>query len=109
MQVPATHKKNPSSRIKFLAGISLALSIGSAYKVFEQKGGTAMPFIKIEAGKMNRETKEKLISGVTKAASEILGISEEAFTVLIKENETDNWGVGGKMLTKVFEERAKKQ
>ena len=68
-----------------------------------------MPFIKIEAGKMNQETKEKLISGLTKAASETLGISEEAFTVLIKENETDNWGLGGKVLTKVLEERAKKR
>ena len=68
-----------------------------------------MPFIKIEAGKMNRETKEKLISNLTKTASETLAIPEDAFTVLIKENETDNWGLGGKMLTKVFEERAKKQ
>ena len=64
-----------------------------------------MPFIKIEAGKMNRETKEKLITGLTKAAIETLGIDEEAFTVLIKENETDNWGVGGKVLTRVLEER----
>ena len=68
-----------------------------------------MPFIRIEAGKMNKETKEKLISGLTKAASETLGIREEAFTVLIKENETDNWGVGGKVLTKVLEEREKNQ
>ncbi len=59
-----------------------------------------MPFIKIEAGKMNRKTKEKLIIGLTKTASETLGIAEEAFTVLIKENETDNWGLGGKVLTK---------
>jgi 4-oxalocrotonate tautomerase len=73
------------------------------------KRRATMPFIKIEAGKMNRETKEKLISGLTKTASEILGVPEEAFTVLIKENETDNWGLGGKMLTKIFEERAKKQ
>ena len=67
-----------------------------------------MPFIKIEAGKMNRETKEKLIIGLTKVASESLGIPEEAFTVLIKENETDNWGLGGKVLTKVLEERSQK-
>ncbi len=67
-----------------------------------------MPFIKIEAGKMNRKTKEKLIIGLTKAASETLGIAEEAFTVLIKENETDNWGLGGKVLTQVLEERSKK-
>ena len=67
-----------------------------------------MPFIKVEAGKMNRETKEKLIKDLTKTASESLGIREEAFTILIKENETDNWGIGGKVLTKVLEERAKK-
>jgi 4-oxalocrotonate tautomerase len=67
-----------------------------------------MPFIKVEAGKMNRETKEKLIIGLTRAASESLGIAEDAFTILIKENETDNWGLGGKVLTKVLEERAKK-
>jgi 4-oxalocrotonate tautomerase len=67
-----------------------------------------MPFIKVEAGKMSRETKEKLISRLTKTASESLGIQEEAFTILIKENETDNWGIGGKVLTKVLEERAKK-
>jgi 4-oxalocrotonate tautomerase len=68
-----------------------------------------MPFIKIEAGKMNQETKERLIRGVTKTASEALGIQEESFTILIKENETDNWGVGGRVLTKVLEERANKR
>jgi 4-oxalocrotonate tautomerase len=68
-----------------------------------------MPFIKLEAGKMDRETKEKLISGLTKVASENLGIPEDAFTILLKENETDNWGIGGKVLTKVLEERKNKQ
>ena len=68
-----------------------------------------MPFIKVEAGKMNRETKGKLISEITRAASESLGIAKEAFTILIKENETDNWGVGGRVLTQVLEERSKNQ
>lgn len=68
-----------------------------------------MPFIKLEGGKIDREKKEKLISGLTKVASETLGIAEDAFIVLIKENELDNWGIGGKVLTKVLEERAKKQ
>jgi len=67
-----------------------------------------MPFIKVEAGKMDKETKEKLIYSLTKAASESLGIPEESFTVLLKENELDNWGVGGKLLTKVLEEREHK-
>lgn len=68
-----------------------------------------MPFITLEGGKIDREKKEKLISGLTKVASETLGIAEDAFIVLIKENELDNWGIGGKVLTKVLEERAKKQ
>lgn len=68
-----------------------------------------MPFITLEGGKIDREKKEKLISGLTKVASETLGIAQDAFIVLIKENELDNWGIGGKVLTKVLEERAKKQ
>lgn len=68
-----------------------------------------MPFIKLEAGKMDKETKERLIMGLTKVASETLGIPEEAFIVLLKENEMDNWGTGGRVLSKVLAERADKQ
>jgi Uncharacterized protein, 4-oxalocrotonate tautomerase homolog len=65
-----------------------------------------MPFIKLEAGRIDKEKKEKLISEFTRVASETLGIPEEAFIVLIKENEMDNWGTGGKVLSKVLAERA---
>jgi len=68
-----------------------------------------MPFIKLEAGRIDKEKKEKLINGLTKVASETLGIPEDAFIVLIKENEMDNWGIGGKVLTKVLAERETKQ
>ena len=68
-----------------------------------------MPFIKLEGGKIDKEKKEKLISGLTKVASETLGIADDAFIVLIKENEMDNWGLGGKVLTKVLAERENKQ
>ena len=68
-----------------------------------------MPFIKIEAGRIDNDKKEKLISELTRVSSEILGIPVDAFTILIKENETDNWGLGGKVLTKVMAERASKQ
>ncbi|MGC7870737.1 4-oxalocrotonate tautomerase DmpI [Desulfosporosinus sp. SYSU MS00001] len=67
-----------------------------------------MPFIKIEAGKIDKEKKEKLISEFTRVASETLGIPEEAFMVLIKENEMDNWGTGGTLLSKVLAERGNK-
>lgn len=68
-----------------------------------------MPFIKFEGGKIDKEKKEKLISEFTRVASETLGIPEDAFIVLIKENEMDNWGIGGKVLTKVLAERENKQ
>jgi 4-oxalocrotonate tautomerase len=41
-----------------------------------------MPFIKLEAGKMDNDQKEKLMSGFTKLASETLGITEQAFHVI---------------------------
>ena len=67
-----------------------------------------MPFIKLEGGKIDKEKKEKLICEFTRVASETLGIPEDAFIVLIKENEMDNWGIGGKVLTKVLSERENK-
>ena len=44
-----------------------------------------MPFIKLEAGKMDKDQKEKLMSAFTKLASETLGIAKENFIVLIQE------------------------
>ncbi len=66
-----------------------------------------MPIIKLEAAKVSKEQKEKLIADLTRVASEDLGVPEEFFYVLIKENELDNWGVGGKTLTKFLEEHKK--
>jgi len=68
-----------------------------------------MPFIKLEGGKIDKEKKEELISELTRVASETLGIPEDAFIVLIKENEMDNWGTGGKVLSKVLAERENKK
>lgn len=67
-----------------------------------------MPFIQLEGGRIKKEQKEKLISELTRVSSEILGIPEDVFLVLIKENDWDNWGTGGKVLSKVVAERAKK-
>lgn len=66
-----------------------------------------MPFIQIAAARMSAEQKEKLIAGLTKIASETLGVDAAYFYVLIKENDTDNWGVGGEMLTKFLQRNAK--
>ena len=61
-----------------------------------------MPIITLEAGKMKQEQKEDLISGFTKVASDVLGIAEEHFIVLLKENGMDNIGSGGKTLSKLM-------
>ena len=61
-----------------------------------------MPHIQVEIGMATREQKEKLIQALTKSASEVLGVNESSFYVLIKENSLDNWGVGGKMLSEVL-------
>jgi len=66
-----------------------------------------MPIIKLEAAKVTKEQKEKLIADLTRVASKGLGLPEEAFYVLIKENELDNWGIGGKTLTKFMAEKQK--
>jgi len=54
-----------------------------------------MPYIQIEASPMSKEKKVELIKGLTEVASSILNISQSAFTVVIRENNPDNVGVGG--------------
>lgn len=64
-----------------------------------------MPVITLEGGKMDQTQKEALIQRLTQTASEVLNINPEAFVVLLKENNPDNVGSGGKVLTKVLAER----
>ena len=63
-----------------------------------------MPLISIEAVHPTKEQKEKLIAELTKTASSILGVDEKFFYVLVKENDLDNWGVGGKSLAQFLAE-----
>ena len=65
-----------------------------------------MPVITIEAGKMSAEQKKTLIEGITRVASDALDIAIQAFVVIIKENNNDNVGTGGKMLSQVLAERS---
>ena len=67
-----------------------------------------MPIISIDAVHPTKEQKEKLIAGLTKTASEILGVDEKFFYVFVKENDLDNWGVGGKPLMQFLDEQKKK-
>lgn len=58
-----------------------------------------MPVIKLEAGRLSKEQKNQLIKEFTDSASKITKIPKEAFVVILKENDADNIGVGGKALS----------
>ena len=65
-----------------------------------------MPVIVVEMGeKMTLDKKKELIQKLTAAASEVTEIAQQAFTIYIHENEHNNIGVGGKLLTEVLAER----
>ena len=58
-----------------------------------------MPVITLEAGSLTKEQKEQLAKELTASASKIMGIPEQAFVAIIRENNPDNIGVGGILLS----------
>ena len=58
-----------------------------------------MPVIKVEAGKLNKEQKSQLVEEFTSIASKVMNVPEQAFGVLLTENDQDNIGFGGKLLS----------
>lgn len=58
-----------------------------------------MPLIIFEGGPMDLAKRKALIKELTDAAARVTGIGAPAFTIYIHENEHDNIGVGGKLLT----------
>ncbi len=58
-----------------------------------------MPVITLETASLNTEQKKMLVSEFTESAARITGIPKEGFYVFLKENTTDNVGVGGKLLS----------
>ena len=67
-----------------------------------------MPYIQVEAAKLTKEQKERLVAEITRVSSELMEMRKEAFYVLIKENDSDNWGIGGKTLTQIINENKEK-
>jgi 4-oxalocrotonate tautomerase len=61
-----------------------------------------MPLIIFEGGPMELDKKKELIRELTDAAVKVTGIGAPAFTIYIHENEHDNIGVGGELLTEVL-------
>jgi 4-oxalocrotonate tautomerase len=57
--------------------------------------------IKITNEGVTKEDKEKLISGVTDLLSNVLNKNPATTIVVIDEVETDNWGIGGELVTEI--------
>ena len=60
-----------------------------------------MPYvnIKITNEGVSKEQKAKLIAGATELLSTVLGKNPATTIVVIDEVETDNWGIGGELVT----------
>lgn len=58
-----------------------------------------MPVITMEAAKLSKEQKQTLAKEFTQVAVKVTGLPAEAFYVFLKENELENIGVGGVLLS----------
>lgn len=60
-----------------------------------------MPYVKISITdeRVTKNDKRKLISGVTQLLQETLNKNPETTVVIIDEVCTDNWGIGGELVT----------
>jgi len=58
-----------------------------------------MPVITFEAAALTKEQKRTLAKEFTETAVRVTGLPEAEFYVFIKENDMDNVGVGGKLLS----------
>jgi 4-oxalocrotonate tautomerase len=62
-----------------------------------------MPYINIKITKegATAEQKEQLIAGATQLLVDVLGKNPKTTVVVIDEVDTDNWGIGGEVVTKI--------
>ena len=60
-----------------------------------------MPYvnIKITNEGVSKEQKAKLVAGATELLASVLGKNPATTVVVIDEVETDNWGIGGELVT----------
>lgn len=66
-----------------------------------------MPYvnIKITNEGVSKQEKAELVAGATELLERVLGKNPATTVVVIDEVETDNWGIGGELVT----ERRKKE
>ena len=62
-----------------------------------------MPYVHIQVTDegVSREQKQELISSTTKLLQDVLNKSPSSTFVVIEEVPTDNWGVGGKLVSDI--------
>ncbi|EAH4671243.1 4-oxalocrotonate tautomerase family protein [Campylobacter coli] len=69
-----------------------------------------MPFVNIritkENGEPTSEQKQELIAGVTDLLARVLNKNKASTVVIIDEIDTDNYGLGGKSITRVRKEKS---
>lgn len=58
-----------------------------------------MPVITFESTKLSKEQKKSLVKEFTEIAAKVTNIPQEAFYVFLKENEFENVGVSGTLLS----------
>ncbi len=60
-----------------------------------------MPYvnIKITNEGVSKEQKTQLVAGVTELLQQVLNKNSATTVVVIDEVETDNWGIGGELVT----------
>jgi 4-oxalocrotonate tautomerase len=60
-----------------------------------------MPYVNIRITRegVTKEQKQRLVSAVTRLLQEELGKNPATTVVVIDEVDTDNWGVGGELVT----------
>lgn len=64
-----------------------------------------MPVIIFEGAQLTQDKKEEIVREFTQAAARITGIDPSSFVVYLHENEQDNIGVGGKLLSEILAAR----
>ncbi|MBS3122607.1 tautomerase family protein [Candidatus Woesearchaeota archaeon] len=65
-----------------------------------------MPTITIESWPMEKEKKPLVIKKITEVFTE-MGVPAQAVTIIIHENQLDNWGTGGEQHSVKFKDLKK--
>jgi len=67
-----------------------------------------MPYVNIRITDegVTKKQKEQLISGATQLLVDVLGKNPKTTVVVIDEVNTDNWGVGGEVVTELRKKKS---